>query len=59
MANLDECIYDEGGAFIYFCKFPNMNEEELAKLKKGKPKTLNLNDLNEIKFRAWVDLSSF
>ena len=37
---------------------PIVNEEELGKLKKSKPKNLNLNDLNPVSMRAWMDLSS-
>lgn len=59
MAILDEKVYDEGGSWIYFSKFPNLNEDELAKTKKSKPKGLNLNDLNPIMFKAWVDLTEF
>jgi hypothetical protein len=32
-----------------------LNEEEVAKLKKGKPKNLNLVDLNPVILRAWVN----
>jgi len=38
---------------------PAVSEEELAKLRKAKPKTLNnINDLNPVIMRAWVDLSA-
>lgn len=59
MALLDEKVYDEGGAWLYFSKFANLTEDEMAKTKKSKPKGLNLNDLNTVLFRAWVDLSEF
>lgn len=45
MAILDEKVYDEGGDWLYFCRYPNLTEEEIAKMKKGKPKNLNVNDL--------------
>ncbi|KAM3132785.1 hypothetical protein pb186bvf_015090 [Paramecium bursaria] len=47
------------GEWIFFYKSPTLAEEELAKLKKTKPKTLNLNDLNIIVFKAWIDYSQF
>ncbi|KRX07149.1 hypothetical protein PPERSA_09363 [Pseudocohnilembus persalinus] len=59
MAILDEKVYDEGGDWLYFCRYPNLTEEEIVKMKKGKPKNLNVNDLQEVKFRAWVDLTEF
>lgn len=40
-------------------KYPTLTEEELVKIKKSKPKNLNLIDLNPILMRAWVDLSEF
>ena len=49
----------DGGEWVYVIKMPTANEEELAKLKKAKPKTLaNANDLNPVVMRAWVDLTS-
>jgi hypothetical protein len=40
-------------------KTPAASEEELAKMRKTKPKTLNnINDLNPIVMRAWVDLTA-
>jgi hypothetical protein len=49
-------IFDKG-EWIYVYKYPAVSEEETNKLKKGKPKNLNLNDLNPIVMRAWVDYS--
>lgn len=49
----------DSGEWFYLYKYPVLAEEELAKLRKGKPKNLNLNDLNPVTMRAWVDLSSF
>lgn len=56
---LEERVQDEHGEYIYFSKLPTLNEDELAKLRKAKPKNLNLNDLNGVIARAWVDLSAF
>jgi hypothetical protein len=34
---------------------PTVSEDELAKMRKSKPKTLaNINDLNPVVMRAWV-----
>lgn len=55
----EEHVKKDGGEWVYFIKTPTANEEELAKLKKAKPKTLaNANDLNPAVMRAWVNLSS-
>ena len=36
---------------------PTVSEDELAKMRKSKPKTLaNINDLNPVVMRAWVSL---
>ena len=48
---------DDKGDYIYFVKTPAVTEEEIAKLKKAKSKNLNINDLNPVVTRAWVDLS--
>ncbi|EGR30045.1 tetratricopeptide repeat protein [Ichthyophthirius multifiliis] len=56
---LEERVFDEKGEYIYFMKYPTLTEEELVKIKKSKPKNLNLIDLNPILMRAWVDLSEF
>lgn len=47
----------DGGEWIYVYKHPSISEEEIAKQKKGKSKNLNLNDLNPVVLRAWVDFS--
>ena len=40
-------------------KAPVSTEEELAKMRKAKPKTLvNINDLNPIVMRCWLDYSA-
>lgn len=54
----ERVIFDKG-EWIYIYKYPVVSEDELAKLRKGKPKNLNLNDLNPITMRAWVDYSKF
>lgn len=41
----EERTYDDKGDYIYFCKRPVISEDELAKLKKSKPKNLNLAEL--------------
>ncbi len=47
------------GEWIYVYKMPQVSEDELAKMRKSKPKTLaNINDLNPVHMRAWVDLSA-
>ena len=46
------------GEWVYVFKTPTASEEELAKMRKAKPKTLgNINDLNPVVMRAWLDLS--
>lgn len=42
-----------------FYKSPTLGEEEVAKLKKSKPKTLNINDLNIVVFKGWIDYGVF
>jgi hypothetical protein len=42
---------------VYIFKQPTANEQDLDKLKKSKPKNLNINDLNPLCIRAWVNLS--
>ncbi|KAL4497056.1 hypothetical protein ABPG72_002212 [Tetrahymena utriculariae] len=56
---LEERVYDEKGEYIYFTKLPTLTEEELVKARKQKNKNLNVNDLNQVQMRAWVDLSDF
>jgi hypothetical protein len=55
----EERVNFDGGEWIFLAKQPCISEEELAKLRKSKPKTLNLNDLFPVVFRGWVDLTSF
>jgi hypothetical protein len=38
-------VYNKGGEWIYFIKHPVISEDEIAKLKKGKQKNLNLLEL--------------
>ncbi len=42
----EEFVYENKGEYIYFFKQTILSEEELAKMKKSKPKNLNLTDLN-------------
>ncbi len=51
-------MYDLNGEWITFVKKPVATEEELVKIKKAKPKGLNLNDLNPVVMRAWVDYTA-
>lgn len=56
----EERVSRDQGEWIYLYKAPAVSEEELVKMRKTKPKTLaNINDLNPIVMRAWVDLSAF
>ena len=56
---LKERVLKDGGEWIYLFKRPTSSEEELAKMRKSKPKTLaNINDLNPVVMRGWVDLSA-
>ena len=44
---------------MYVVKCPAVSEDELAKLKKSKPKTLaNINDLNPVVMRCWIEYSA-
>ena len=47
------------GQWVYIIKGPAVSEDELAKMKKTKPKTLaNANDLNPVVMRCWLDYSA-
>ena len=52
-------VYNRSGEWVNFTKYPFITEEEIAKLKKGKPKNLNLLELQPIRFKAWCNLSDF
>lgn len=56
---LEERIQENKGDWIYFVKLPNLSEDEIAKMKKAKPKNMNLTDLNPVVMRAWVDFTEF
>ncbi len=56
---MEDCIYNQGGIWIYFIRLPLIPEDEIAKLKKGKPKNLNLAELQPINFKAWLSLKNF
>jgi hypothetical protein len=44
---------------VYVVKAPVSSEDELAKMRKSKPKTLpNINDLNPVVMRCWLDYSA-
>jgi tetratricopeptide (TPR) repeat protein len=51
----EERVYDDNGEWIYFVKTTTLTDEEQTKMKKAKPKNLNLLDLNPVMTRAWVD----
>jgi len=53
----EERVLKDKGEWIYLIKEPNMTKEEIEKLKKSKPKNINLNDLNALYFRGWIDYS--
>lgn len=53
----EERVLKDKGEWIYLIKEPNMTKEEIEKLKKSKPKNINLNDLNALHFRGWIDYS--
>jgi hypothetical protein len=49
-------LLKDKGDWIYIYKMPTVSEDELAKMRKTKPKTLaNINDLNPVVMRAWVN----
>lgn len=45
--------------YIYFVRQPAVSEEELAKLKKGKTKNLNNQELTQMIFKGVFDLKDF
>ncbi len=45
--------------YVYFEKRTTLTPEEEAKMKKSKPKGLNLNDLNPVITRGRVNLEEF
>ena len=54
---LKERVLKDGGEWVYLFKKPAVSEDELAKMRKSKPKTLaNINDLNPVVMRSWVSL---
>lgn len=50
----EERVNDDKGDWIYFVKMPTLTEEEMVKIRKSKPKNLNLIDLNNLVLRGWV-----
>eukprot|EP00825_Cyclidium_porcatum_P045892 TRINITY_DN7095_c0_g1_i7.p1 TRINITY_DN7095_c0_g1~~TRINITY_DN7095_c0_g1_i7.p1 ORF type:complete len:1131 (-),score=244.37 TRINITY_DN7095_c0_g1_i7:273-3665(-) len=56
---IEERVFDDKGEWLYFTKGPTSTEEEIAKMKKTKPKNLNLLDLNLVTMRTWVELEEF
>ena len=45
-----------GKADIILIRRPDMTEDDIAKLKKSKPKTLNLAELYEAKYKGTINL---
>ena len=58
LAAFEDCV-DAGGAWLYLTRFPTVPEEEIAKMRKTKPKNINLLDLSPCTMKAWIDLSAF
>ena len=44
---------------IQFVKLPMVSEEEVAKLKKARPKNLNIVELQPVIYNAWLSLKDF
>jgi hypothetical protein len=60
MVIFEERVYADGGEWVFVVRQPTLGEEELAKFRKSKPKTMpNLNELFPIVMRGWVDYTSF
>ncbi len=55
ITSFSQKVYDLNGEWISFIKRPIGTEEELVKIRKAKPKNLNLNDLNPVVMRGWID----
>jgi hypothetical protein len=47
------------GEYLYLVKEPAMGKEDLEKLKKSKPKGINLAELQPIYLRGWLDYTLF
>jgi len=55
----EERAFKDQGEWVTVVKAPVSTEEELAKMRKAKPKTLgNINDLNPVVMRCWLDYSA-
>jgi hypothetical protein len=55
----EERVFKDQGEWVTVVKAPVSTEEELAKMRKAKPKTLaNINDLNPVVMRCWLDYSA-
>lgn len=57
LVELEETV-SAGGEWMFFYRYPNLPEEELAKTKK-KLKAPLVNDLNPLVSRGWLDLRQF
>ena len=59
LIQFEERVIKDGGEWLYLVKEPTLNKEEVEKLKKSKPKGINLGDLQAVYFRGWLDYSQF
>lgn len=58
LVTFEERVQSEKGDLLLLTR-KCVNEEEIQKLKKAKPKNLNFADLHALQFKAWVDLEQF
>lgn len=58
LIQFEERVMKDGGEWIYLVKEPSLSKEEVDKVKKSKPKGINLGDLQAVFFRGWLDYSS-
>lgn len=56
---LEKSVEEQGQGTIHFTRFVNLEEEELVKFKKSKPKGTTQEDLENILAEATIDLSEF
>lgn len=54
----EERVIKDTGEWLYLVKEPAMSKEDLEKLKKSKPKGMNLAELQPVYVRGWLDYSS-
>ena len=56
--DLEQNIIDLKGCWLTFTRELAGSSDDIAKLKKNKPKGFNNTDFNPLKCKAWIDLSS-